>query len=320
MDEPHGEAAALCLQLVLDTLTERTGLRTLTGSAERVPETDAWLAGGTLAGSTLTAAVVFVVPPAGEGPWYEPKRALEARIGGGLEGGFILWAPSGAELPAREPQRSDFIMRVEEVARRLVPGGHGEVRFPVDLYLRKSDEEGSYLTARGGLAPLWARFTGRVFGHYQLDSTELHRLPSGEGYAGTLIDRIALTANALQVGQTIGVETEDAWTLQRLSAGAGLTIIGEPPNADLSSGAALRRNLRRTLQSLRPVLIAAPAAARVVAFVGPYASFEDQPVGTALLGMDPALYGGTDLIVLAADGQVRPLLDLTRSPLLAAKT
>jgi hypothetical protein len=72
------------------------------------------------------------------------------------------------------------ITRVEAAAAALEPGGRAEVRFPVMLYLRKSDEEGGYLTARGGLAPHWARFTGRVFGHYQLDSTELHRLPATE--------------------------------------------------------------------------------------------------------------------------------------------
>ena len=85
---------------------------------------------------------------------------------------------------------------------------------------------------------------------------------------------------------------------------------------EASSGAALRRSLRRTLPALRAAMLAETADARVVGFVGPYASFEDQPVGTALLGMDPALFGGLDLILLAADGQVGPILDLTRLPLL----
>ena len=113
------------------------------------------------------------------------------------------------------------------------------------------------------------------------------------------------------------IEADDAWTLQRLSAGDGLAIVGEPPGAELSSGAALRRTLRRTLQALRPPLIAHPADARVLGFIGPYPSFKDQPVGTALLGMDPTVYGGIDLVLLAADGEVGPVLDLTRSPVLA---
>jgi hypothetical protein len=320
VDETAQRAARLALRLLLDALQERTGRPAEAGAPERIDGSEAWLAHGILGEQTLTVAVVFVVPPSGEGLWYEAKAALEERIGSGLAGGHVLWAPPGAELPAREPHRSELIMRTEELAKQFVPGGHGELKFPVALYLRKSDDEGSYLTARGGLAPLWARFTGRVFGHYQLDSTELHRLPSGEGYTGTLIDSIALTANALQLGQTVTIDAEDAWTMQRLHGEAGLTIIGEPPGAELASGAALRRNLRRTMQALRPQLIAQPAAARVVGLIGPYGSFKEQPVGTALLGMDPALYGGIDLILLATNGETGPLLDLTRSPLLAART
>jgi hypothetical protein len=205
------------------------------------------------------------------------------------------------------------------VGRRFVPGGHGEVRFPVALTLRKSDDEGSYLTARGGLASAWAQFTGRVFGHYQLDSTELHRLPAGEGHLTSLVDRITERANTLDLGQTVEIEAEDAWTMQRLSAGDGMLIVGEPPGAELSSGAALRRNLRRVMQALRGPLLAQTATVRVIGFIGPYADFKDQPVGTALLGFDPALYAGIDLVLLAADGEVAPILDLTRSALLAQR-
>jgi hypothetical protein len=312
-------AAELALHLTLDAVRERSGRDAHAGPPVRVPETEAWVARGTVDGGTLTAAVVFVVPVNGAGHWYDAKAALEDRLARTLTGGYILWAPSGAELPAREPGRSELILRVEAVGGRLVAGGHGEVRFPVALYLRKSDEEGGYLTARGGLAPHWARFTGRVFGHYQLDSTELHRPPSGDAYLNTLIDAIALTANALKLGDTTTIEAEDAWTLQRLRGGEGVLIVGEPPGAELSSGAALRRTLRRTMQALRPTMIAEPADARVVCFVGPYADFEDQPVGTALLGMDPALFGGLDLILLAADGRIGPALDLTRSALLGGE-
>jgi hypothetical protein len=312
-------AAELALHLTLDAVRERSGREARAGVPVPVPDTQAWAARGEVGGRTLTVAVVFVVPVSGEGHWYAAKAALEERLGRTLPGGYILWAPAGADLPAREPGRSELILRVEDVAGRLVAGGHGEVRFPVALYLRKSDEEGGYLTARGGLAPHWARFTGRVFGHYQLDSTELHRPPAGDAYLNTLIDSIALTANALKLGETTTIEAEDAWTLQRLRGGEGVLIVGEPPGAELSSGAALRRNLRRTMQALRPAMIAEPADARVVSFLGPYAGFQDQPVGTALLGMDPALFGGLDLILLAADGEVGPALDLTRSAVLGGE-
>ena len=318
MDEVAARAARLCTRLILDALQERTGSAAAAADPIPVDPASAWIAHGTLGAHTLTVGVVFVAPPSGEGPWYAAKQALEQRVGGTAKGGFLLWAPSGAELPAREPHRSAFITNVEAMMSRIVPGGHGEVRFPITLYLRKSDEEGGYLTARGGLAPYWSRFTGRVFGHYQLDATELHRPPSGDAYLGTLIDSIALSANALKLDETVSIDADDAWTMQRLHGGQGLTIIGEPPGVELSSGANLRRALRRTMQAIREPMRAQPADARVVAFVGPYASSKDQPVGTALLGMDPALFGGLDLIVLAADGDVTPLLDLTRTPILTA--
>jgi hypothetical protein len=311
-------AADLACQLLLEALRDRSGQEAATGTPVRVPDTDAWIAHGAIGDRTLTLSAVFVAPASGEGHWYGAKASLEERLSRSLPGGYILWAPSGAELPAREPGRSEFILRVEDVARHFVPGGHGEVRFPIALYLRKSDEEGGYLTARGGLAPHWARFTGRVFGHYQLDSTELHRPPSGDAYLNTLIDSIALTANSLKLGDTTTIEAEDAWTMQRLRGGEGVLIVGEPPGAELSSGATLRRRLRRTMQALRPAIIAEPADARVVGFIGPYAGFQDQPVGTALLGMDPTLFGGLDLILLAADGEVGAVLDLTRSPVLGS--
>ena len=318
MNHTAQRAARLCLRLLLDALQQRTGAAARAGEPLAVAGVDVWVAGSTLGERAISVAVVMIVPPAGDGAWYEAKTALEQRIGGSLPGGYLLWAPSGADLPAREPHRSEFIRRLEELAGRLVPGGHGEVRFPVSLYLRKSDEEGSYLTARGGLAPAWARFTGRVFGHYQLDSSELHRLPAGEAYLSQLVDLVTARANALHLGETAVIETEDAWTLQRLSGGEGLTIVGEPPGAELSSGAALRRNLRRAVQALRGPLLAEPADARIVGFIGPYARFADQPVGTALLGFDPTQYSGIDLMLVAADGEVGPILDLTRSPLLAA--
>jgi hypothetical protein len=88
----------------------------------------------------------------------------------------------------------------------------------------------------------------------------------------------------------------------------------------VSSGAPLRRNLRRLVPHLRPPLLLQAADARVVTVIGPYASAQDQPVGTALLGMDATLFTGIDLVLLAADGEVSPILDLTHASLLAERT
>ena len=312
----------LCLQFLSDWLSERTGHPAVLVIGDPIPETDAVLARGHVAGQPLAVVLAFIVPPTGgDEPWYRAKESLERRISQQLsEGSYLVWVPQGAELPEREPHSSEVVLRVADTLTRFVPGGHGEVRFPVPVYIRKSDAEGSYVTARGGLAASWAQFTGRVFGHFQLDSSELHRLPAGEGHLTTLVEQIVERANGLELGQMGEVLTEDAWVAHRLRGGEGIAFIGEPPGSERSSGAGLRRSLRRTVQALRDPLLAQEAASRVVCFVGPYTSIEQQPVGTALLGFDPALYRGIDLICLAAEGAVRPLLDLTRSSLLEQRT
>lgn len=319
MSDAADRAVRLCLQLLADWLGERTARPLRLAPAAPVPDSTATIAMGEVDGRPLTVALVFIAPPDGEGPWYTAKRALEERLSARLEGGYLIWVPQGAELPEREPGASEFILRAEETLARFVPGGHGEIRFPVAVYLRKSDEEGSYVTARGGLAPHWAQFTNRVFGHFQLDSRDLHRLPAGEGHLRELIERIVQVAGTVELGRTVEVPCEDAWVAQRLRGGAGVALIGEPPGAELSAGAGLRRSLRRTLQAVRAPLLAAAGAVRVVCLVGPYTYRAEQPVGTALLGFDPALYQGIDLICLACEGEVVPLLDLTRHPLLAPR-
>lgn len=312
-------AARLCLQLAADWLEERAGASVTFHLTEALQDLPVLIGEGRIGETPIALALAFLVPPEGEGGWYTAKAALERRLASRLSGGYILWTPRGAELPEREPLTSDLIMRVEQQAALFAPGGHGDVRFPVVIRVRKSDDEGSYVTARGGLAPVWARFTNRVFGHFQLDSSDLYRLPPGEGHISELIERIVAVANGLQLGETAGVAVEDAWAFQRLRGGEGLAIIGEPPDEELSSGAGLRRNLRRMVQALRGPLLARDVRARLVFLVGPYTHRDEQPAGTALLGFDPALHRGIDLYALAAEGGVQPLLDLTRSPVLAEK-
>lgn len=307
----------LLLQLLSDWLTDRTGHPVALELRASIPETEGVLIAGTVGDRTVAAALCPIAPLDGDGPWHAARRALEGRIAPRLDGGYLIWVPQLVELPEREPHSSELVLRAEETLKRFMPGGHGEIRFPVPLYLRKSDAEGSYITARGGLAPVWAQFTNRVAGHFQLDSTELHRLPAGEGYLTELIERIIAAANGLELGQTAEIVTEDAWVAQRLRGSAGVALIGEPPGSERSSGAGLRRFLRAAIGTLRGPLLAEAAQARLVLFVGPYTSMAQQPVATALLGFDPALHRGLDLLCLAAEGTVKPLLDLTRSPVLA---
>ncbi len=316
MVDSTGRPVQLCLQFVADRLADRTGHPVQLAANSPIAETDAVLASGTIGDQPLAVVLSFIAPPEGDDPWYRAKADVERRLAGRLEGGYLVWVPQGAELPEREPDSSEMVRRVEETLGRFVPGGHGEVRFPVAIRIRKSDAAGAYVTARGGLANSWARFTNRVSGHFQLDSSDLHRLPAGEANLTGLIDEIIEVANGLELGQLVEVMTEDAWPAQRLRGGTGMAFIGEPPGSERSSGAGLRRPLRRTVQAMRGPLLECNAAVRVVCFIGPYTSIDQQPVGTALLGFDPALYHGIDLICLAAEGALKPLLDLTRDPLL----
>ena len=310
----------LCLQLLNDWLNDRTGRAVALSPVQRLetPESLAVLASGALGDKKLAVALAYLVPPEGEGEWYDAKRALELRLSALVEGGGLIWVPQGIELPSREPQTSEIVIRADELLRRCAPGGHGELRFPIELILRRSDEEGSYVTARGGLAAHWAKFTNRVFGHFQLDASELRRLPAGEANLTNLIEFIVLQANALRTGERAVIPAEDAWVGQRLRGGEGVALIGEPPASELSSGAGLRRSLRRLVQAVRVPLMEQPADARLLLLVGPYTYRAEQPARTALLGFDPSLHRGIDMVCLAAEGEVEPMLDFTRNPILAA--
>ncbi|MFN8559884.1 MAG: hypothetical protein U0531_21875 [Dehalococcoidia bacterium] len=319
MSDPADQTVALCGRLLADFLALRAGRATRLDSLERWSGVEAALLAGDIGGRAVAAALVFLAPLTAAGPWYRARDALMARLAARLSGGYLIWAPQPADLPDREPHTSDFVRRAEETLARFAPGGRGDIRFPVSVVIRKSDEEGSYVTARGGLAASWAQFTNRVFGHFQLDSTDLHRLPAGDGHLTALIDRVVEAANGVTLGASVEVALEDAWAAQRLMAGDGVAIIGEPPGNTTSSGAGLRRSLRRAVQELRGPLLAREAEARVVCFVGPYTSITQQPVGAALLGFDPGLYQGIDLLCVAAEGEVRPLLDLSRLALLAGR-
>lgn len=316
---PSDQIVPLSLAFVADWLAQRTGRSVTLPPPVGVMPSEIAVTEGSIGDQAIALALAFITPPDGEDGWHTTARNLERRLALRLEGGYLVWVPQGVDLPEREPASSELILRAEETLRRFAPGGHGEIRFPVPLYLRKSDEEGTYVTARGGLSASWARFTNRVVGHYQLDSQELHRVPAGEGNLTALIDRIVEVAGGMELGRTTEVMAEDAWTATRTRTGAGIAFIGEPPGSVTSSGAGLRKSLRRTVASARDLLAGREAAARVLCLVGPYTHLAEQPVGAALLGFDPALYRGFDMIVLAAEGAAKLLLDLTHLPLLAVR-
>jgi hypothetical protein len=279
------------------------------------------LAGFALAGAIVTAqaggrrlavaveSLATDAPPAG---WQARLDQFAELAAGDATPGVLIWLPPGAELPADDPGMALVVQAVQEALHKLQPGEAGEAALPIRLAIQKRDDTGAYVSALGGLAPHWARFTDRVNGYFQIDSTQLHRLPGDPAYLDGLVDALVAASRALAVGQTAFVDALDHWRVQRLQGGAGCVALGLPPGDESENGAPLRRRLRATVRDVRPALQAAPADVRVLLLVGHYASMEGEPVGPALRGMDPALFGGLDLVALAADGAVRTLLDITR--------
>jgi hypothetical protein len=232
---------------------------------------------------------------------------LEELIGDGLPARIALWIPAGANLPSEEPDVSEFVAQVREAAIKLGPAERSYVPLPARLYLRKSADTGGVISVSGGLNPHWARFTERVRGSYDLDSTQLHRLPDSEEHLERLLDAVVERTQSLDVRQSAVIETIDAWTVQKLSGDAGVTIVGAPPAAAAEGGIAVRRNLRRIFADAGP-LRQAESGARALIVVGFYARIEQEGATVAMRGFEPALYRGIDFVCLAADGVVKPLI------------
>lgn len=252
-------------------------------------------------------------PPEDE-VWEARRQQLETSIAVDLPGAYALWLPPGADLPGEPRQAMDFVQRVRAAALKLSPGQRSYVPLPVTLYLRKVRSEGALMSVAGVLDTYWARLSERVRGSYDLDSSALHRLPEEEEHRRQLLDRICAEADKIQeVGQWIDIETIDAWTLQRLKEGLGVTIIGVPPQASVDMGLAIRRNLRRILLEAGQKLSARECDLRAIILLGPYPYIDQEGATTALRGYDPATYSNLDFVCLASDGRVKALVE---SPLL----
>jgi hypothetical protein len=191
------------------------------------------------------------------------------------------------------------------------------------MVLRKLSDDGGVVSVTGGLNPHWARFTDRVRGTFDLDSTRLHRLPESDAEFEEVLDRVVEASKQLSAGQRAEIETVDAWTLQRLAGAgngqqktenggngsSGVTIIGVPPEQTDDPGLAVRRNLRRILAEAGARLRSTEADSRALLLLAPYPRIEQEGATTAMRGYDPALYGGIDHVALVADGLVRPIVE-----------
>jgi hypothetical protein len=256
---------------------------------------------------SLAASVKELIDPE-DGRWDTLRQRLQAQIADGLPARIALWVPAGAALPADEPAASEFAERVRQSALKLGPHERSYVPLPATTRLRKNNSGGGVISATGGLNPHWARFTGRVQGTYDLDSTEVHRLPESAEHLENLIERVVETAGGLSDGQVAEIDTFDSWTVQRLSGESGVSVIGLPPAEAEDMGLAVRRNFRRLLRDDIPGLRAADASLRALVVTGHYPRMEMEGATTALRGYDPGSYSGVDFICLATDGLIKPLI------------
>ncbi len=306
MTSAGARLAALASAMVTRWLTERGLAASGGGTTVGSP---APLARLTVEGRTLCLAVLPLFEDAAEGEPGRRRVDLEHQLSAAGAGAVTLWVPPGATIPDEE--REAACERITAAAAELAPGARGEVMFPVELELRKNSDEGRYMSVVGGLSPHWARFTDRVFGFYQLDSSAIHRLPEDADKVTQLIDFTVLVANGIRkAGRRAAVKAENAWTVQKLD-GLGGPVVVAAAGGGAADGTTVRRTLRAGLAAARATMEAQPAAereGRAVAFVGMYRSMEEETASAALRGVDPGLFAGLDFACLLADGQFKLLL------------
>ncbi|MEO6397972.1 MAG: hypothetical protein ABIP13_05855 [Tepidiformaceae bacterium] len=259
----------------------------------------------------LAVGVVNTVAPDATLTFEAERAAIERRLD--IEGRSVaLWVPRGAPLPAGEPGLSQLALSLSQ-ANQLEADGRLELRRPVNLYLRRTSNTGSVISVLGGLSAHWAQFTNRVPGSFQLNAQELHRLPASKEEREALTERIVLAAGQPEVDDTVVVSAEDCWTANDLADG-GSTVIGSPQRESDEQSSLLRRNLRKLLKQVEPVLRArAEPKALVVLGAATYA--EEEKLTWALRGMDPSLFAGFDILAVVADGVVKVLLEPARQTL-----
>ncbi len=241
----------------------------------------------------------------GDGETLARKAALEERLHAYGARDVALWAPPGAALPSDADHAAGL---VAEAAQDVGAGERGEVTFSVDVAIRKTGGEGSYMSVLGGLSQQWARFTNQVMGEYQLDSSQIHRLPEDEDKITQMVDFFVLVANGIRSeGTTTTVKGEDTWRLQRLAGLEEPIVVCAPPTS-VTDGRAVRRLLRRTLREAESA-VGGQSGFRVAALLTLAASPERELVTTALRGIDPLLLSSWTYMPLLVDGQSKSVLE-----------
>ncbi|MFN0147751.1 MAG: hypothetical protein ACKVT1_14685 [Dehalococcoidia bacterium] len=256
---------------------------------------------------TLAVTVLDTLSAESTVAWEAARAAVEHRLdAAGLT--VALWTPRGAPLPSAEPGLSQLTAAIEEA--EPLADGRKQMRRSVRLHLRRHSTTGSVVTVLGGLSAHWAQFTNRVAGSYQLNSSELFRLPASPEERTELAERVVLAAGQPEVDESVVIPAEDCWTVTEAEGRS--YVLGSPVGETEAQSSALRRNLRALLREASSAADE-PADARVLVVLGAATYAEEEKISWALRGMDPGLYAGYDLLAVAADGVVRPLLQPGRS-------
>ena len=226
------------------------------------------------------------------------------------DAGYAVWIPPRATIPTEEPSASNLRVVLSAGLKGLAPGERREVRIPVSVKLAKLQVEGAYVSVTGGLSPVWLAMSEGVPGSFHLDSRSVHRLPEQAAEVDILIARVRDRAAVLEPGELTDIPIHDYWVVSRLPEGApeGVHVISSPPDVDPVDGATIRKRFRQEVQRAVDQKRAGDTELAVLVVVGPFAHIADELVTAALRGMNPALYGALDLIVLVADGAVRQVL------------
>ena len=238
---------------------------------------------------------------------YESARAaVEARLDS-EELSIALWPPRAAPLPQGEPGLSELILAIRDAKQVSNDDTRLEIRRPVHIYLRRTSTTGSVVPVLGGLSSLWAQFTNRVPGSFQLESTELHRLPHNEEEREELIESIVNASTQPDVDDGRTLPAIDAWTAVWLREPDLATVMGSPRPTSDTQASSLRRNLRKLLISQKDVQKNAEQP-RALIVIGSALTVDEEKLSWILKGMDPSLYVGFSIIVVIVDGSVKPVI------------
>ena len=295
--------AALTAQFLRDAGAADVSFETPSAGALSVP----FQANG-VSGALAACALFDLGALLADGALLTAKAALEERLHAYGARDLLVWVPPGAPLPADADQAAGIIT---DAARTLEENEAGEAAFKVDVGLRKTGSDGAYMSVLGGLSQQWARFTNQVLGEFQLDSSNIHRLPQDEAKVTQMVDFYVLVANGLRRdGQATTVQGEDTWRIQRLDGVAEPIVLAGAPTSAVD-GRAVRRLLRRSLREAEAAADAVGGRFRIAGLLTLANSLDRELVTTALRGLDPLLLAGWDFLPLCVDGQVRPLVEPT---------